>query len=220
MGEDGRGQPVTVARQRLARPAPWLAPRLLGAVLVSVVDEVEVAVRLTEVEAYCGLGDAASHAYRGRTARNSVMFGPPGHLYVYFTYGMHWCANVVCGTDGRAEAVLLRAGEVVRGVDGARARRPTARTLAELARGPARLATALGITSRQYGADLCSDQSPVQLERLPRYRAADVAAGPRVGITVAADRLWRFWLVAEPSVSSFRPGSRRVRTSTRHTGTS
>ena len=80
--------------------------------------------------------------------------------------------------------------------------------------------TALGITSRQYGADLCSDQSPVQLERLPRYRAADVAAGPRVGITVAADRLWRFWLVAEPSVSSFRPGSRRVRTSTRHTGTS
>jgi len=220
MDEDGRGQPVTVARQRLARPAPWLAPRLLGAVLVSLVDGVEVAVRLTEVEAYSGIGDAASHAFRGRTARNTVMFGPPGHLYVYFTYGMHWCANVVCGTDGRAEAVLLRAGEVVRGLDAARVRRPTARTTAELARGPARLAMALGITSRQYGVDLCSDQSPVQLERLGRYRAADVAAGPRVGITVAADRLWRFWLVAEPSVSSFRPGSRRVRTSTRHTGTS
>jgi DNA-3-methyladenine glycosylase len=209
---------VTVARDRLARPAAWLAPRLLGAVLVSVVDDTEVAVRLTEVEAYSGLGDAASHAYRGRTARNRVMFGPPGHLYVYFTYGMHWCANIVCGVDGQAEAVLLRAGAVVRGVDAARRRRPAARTAAELARGPARLATALGITSKQYGADLCSDASPVRLERMPRYRAAAVAAGPRVGIRVAADRPWRFWLVAEPSVSPFRPGSRRVRTATRQTG--
>jgi DNA-3-methyladenine glycosylase len=181
------------------------------------VDGVEVAVRLTEVEAYSGLGDAASHAFRGRTARNTVMFGPPGHLYVYFTYGMHWCANVVADAPpGDASAVRPGGGGWTRRAGPA----STARTLAELARGPARLATALGITSWQYGVDLCSGQSPVQLDRLARYRAADVAAGPRVGITVAADRLWRFWLVAEPSVSSFRPGSRQVRTSTRHTGTS
>src|SRR5690349_25055268 len=154
MDEDGRGQPVTVARQRLARPAPWLAPRLLGAVLVSLVDGIEVAVRLTEVEAYSGIGDAASHAFRGRTARNTVMFGPPGHLYVYFTYGMHWCANVVCGPDGRAEAVLLRAGEVVRGLDAARVRRLRARSDRELCAGPARLCQALGITGAYDGTDL------------------------------------------------------------------
>src|SRR6476659_6456926 len=149
MDGDGRGQPVTVARQRLARPAPWLAPRLLGAVLVSLVDGVEVAVRLTEVEAYSGLGDAASHAFRGRTARNTVMFGPPGHLYCYFTYGMHWCANIVCGTDGVAAAVLLRGGEVTTGIEVARARRPVARRDADLARGPARLATCLGLGAAQ-----------------------------------------------------------------------
>ena len=147
------------------------------------------------------------------------MFGPAGHLYVYFTYGMHWCANVVCGADGRAAAVLLRAGEVVaawtpRG-SGVRPLVP----LAELARGPARLAMA---SASPVGRRRRPVLRPVarSVERLPRCRAADVAAGPRVGITVAADRLWRFWLAAEPSVSSFRPGSRRVRTSTRQTGTS
>jgi DNA-3-methyladenine glycosylase len=210
---------VTVARDRLARPATWLAPRLLGAVLVATVDGIEAAVRLTEVEAYSGLDDPASHAYRGRTARNAIMFGPPGHLYVYFTYGMHWCANVVCGVDGQAEAVLLRAGEVVCGLDAARRRRPSARTAAELARGPARLASALGITDRHYGVDLCSEASPVRLERLVRYRPTAVLTGPRVGITVAMDRPWRFWLADEPSVSEFRQGTRRVRTATRQTGT-
>jgi DNA-3-methyladenine glycosylase len=211
---------VTVARERLAGPAVHLAPRLLGAVVVSTVGGAEVALRLTEVEAYSGLGDAASHAFRGRTARNAVMFGPPGHLYVYFTYGMHWCANIVCGADGQAEAVLLRAGTVLRGLDAACARRPAARTSADLARGPARLASVLGITRDQYGVDLCDDTAPVRLDRLARYRAASVAQGPRVGITVAADRPWRFWLVNEPSVSVFRPGTRRTRAATGHTGTS
>ncbi|MGN6606292.1 MAG: DNA-3-methyladenine glycosylase, partial [Jatrophihabitans sp.] len=119
---------MTVARGRLTATAVTLAPRLLGAVLVSEVGGVEVAVRLTEVEASEGADDPASHAFRGRTARNAVMSGEAGHLYCYFTYGMHWCANVVCGEPGRASAVLLRAAEVVRGVDVARDRRAAARS--------------------------------------------------------------------------------------------
>src|SRR5690349_24719137 len=118
---------MTVDRGRLARPALLVAPLLLGAVVESERGGERVAVRLTEVEAYEGAADPASHAFRGRTARTAVMFGPAGHLYCYFTYGMHWCANVVCGADGVAAAVLLRAGEVIDGIDVARARRPAAR---------------------------------------------------------------------------------------------
>ena len=124
----------------LAGPVLDVAPRLLGAVL----RHREVAVRITEVEAYDGPSDPGSHAAHGRTARNAVMFGPPAHLYVYFTYGMHHCCNVVCGPEGTAAAVLLRAGEVVDGLEVARARRPAARTDRDLARGPARLCGALG----------------------------------------------------------------------------
>lgn len=209
---------MTVERARLGAPAVRVAPRLLGAVLASSIGGVDVAVRLTEVEAYSGRDDAASHAYRGSTARNVVMFGPAGHLYVYFTYGMHWCANVVCGPDGEAEAVLLRAGEVVRGTEAARTRRPAARADAELARGPARLASALGITRAHYGVDLCDAASPVRLDSLARYRPAAIATGPRVGISVAGDRPWRFWLTGEPSVSAFRAGTRSARTAARQTG--
>src|SRR5437763_3462971 len=132
-------------RARLAVPSLRLAPRLLGAVLVSDLGGARVAVRLTEVEAYEGLDDPASHAFRGPTPRTAVMFGPAGYLYCYFTYGMHWCANVVCGVDGVPAAVLLRAGEVVAGVDAARERRPAARRDADLARGPARLAGCLAL---------------------------------------------------------------------------
>src|SRR3954447_3717881 len=145
---------VTVARERLAITSLRLAPKLLGAVLASDVGGARVAVRLTEVEAYEGLDDPASHAFRGRTARTAVMFGPPGHLFFYFTYGMHWCANIVCGVDGVASAVLLRAGEVVDGLATARSRRPAARRDSDLARGPARLASCLGLAAGQNGLDL------------------------------------------------------------------
>jgi DNA-3-methyladenine glycosylase len=199
---------VAVPRERLARPVLHVAPRLLGAVLVSMVGGVEVAIRLTEVEAYEGRHDPASHAFRGMTRRTTVMFGPPGHLYCYFTYGMHWCANIVCDVDGWAAAVLLRAGEVVRGIEVAQLRRPVAKSAAELARGPARLATCLGLGSTQNGVDLCDPAAPVRLESMPRRRAPGVQAGPRVGIAAATELPWRFWLADEPSVSMFRPVGR------------
>jgi DNA-3-methyladenine glycosylase len=137
-----------------------VAPRLLGAVIEHRCDVGPVAVRLTEVEAYAGPEDPGSHARHGRTRRTAVMFGPPGHLYVYFTYGMHWCVNVVCGPPGSASAVLLRAGEVVRGTDLARSRRPAARADRDLARGPARLAAALGIDGALDGTPLAARGRP------------------------------------------------------------
>jgi DNA-3-methyladenine glycosylase len=200
---------MTVDRNRLARPALLVAPLLLGAVLVSERGGGRVAVRLTEVEAYAGADDPASHAFRGRTARTAVMFGPAGHLYCYFTYGMHWCANVVCGVDGVAAAVLLRAGEVIAGADVARERRPAARRDIDLARGPARLASCLALGRDTNGVDLCAPESEVRLESLPRRRRADIVAGPRVGITVATEHAWRFWLAGDPTVSAFKPGGRK-----------
>jgi DNA-3-methyladenine glycosylase len=202
----------------LALPAVQLAPRLLGSVLRSQVDGAEVAVRLTEVEAYEGADDPASHAFRGSTVRTAVMFGPAGHLYCYFTYGMHWCANIVCGEVGVASAVLLRAGEVVDGLMAARARRPAARDDAVLASGPARLARCLGLDGSQNGVDLCDPSAPVVLESMPARRLRGTAHGPRVGITVAVERPWRFWLPDAPSVSVFRPGGRRRSTADRQTG--
>jgi DNA-3-methyladenine glycosylase len=216
----GERRPVTVARDRLAGHALTIAPRLLGAVLTSTLAGVEVAVRLTEVEAYEGADDPASHAFRGRTRRNAVMFGEPGHLYCYFTYGMHWCANVVCGWDGHAAAVLLRAGEVVRGVDAAHRLRPAARSAAEFARGPARLARCLGLSGAANGLDLCDASSPVRLESLPTRRLTGIQSGPRVGIRVAAEHPWRFWLSDEPSVSTFRAGGRRRTPVSRQDGAS
>lgn len=196
---------LVVDRRRLATRAQVLAPRLLGALLVSDVGGQRVAVRITEVEAYEGEADPASHAFGGRTARNAVMYGPPGHLYCYFTYGMHWCANVVCGPDGTASAVLLRAGDLVAGLDIARERRPTARSDRELARGPARLATCLGLGAATNGADLCAPASPVRLTSLRTRRPAAVLAGPRVGISRATDLPWRFWLADAKSVSAYKP---------------
>jgi DNA-3-methyladenine glycosylase len=195
---------MTIDREALRGPAVRLAPRLLGAVLVSDLGGARVAVRLTEVEAYEGADDPASHAFRGLTPRTAVMFGPPGHLYTYFTYGMHWCANVVCGTDGVAAAVLLRAGEVVSGLDTAHERRPAARSARDLARGPARLATCLGLAAAANGTDLCADGSPVRLESIRSRRATGIVAGPRVGISVATERPWRFSLAGDPTVSVFK----------------
>jgi DNA-3-methyladenine glycosylase len=209
---------MPVDRRRLARDAVELAPRLLGAVVSARIGDAEVAIRLTEVEAYEGLADPASHAFRGRTPRTAVMFGPPGFLYCYFTYGMHWCANIVCASEGQAAAVLLRAGEVVSGLEHARARRPAARADAELARGPARLATCLGLGRAQNGVDLCDPASAVTLDSMPQRPPAGISAGPRVGITAATEHAWRFWLTDAASVSVYRPGARRMRAA-RHTDT-
>jgi DNA-3-methyladenine glycosylase len=202
---------MTIARDQLAVPAVSLAPRLLGAILASGFGAHEVVVRLTEVEAYEGLDDPASHAYRGPTPRNAVMFGAAGHLYVYFTYGMHWCANIVCGPPGRASAVLLRGGEVVGGIDVARRRRPAARSTAELARGPARLAACLALSRENNGIDVCDAASAVRLESLSTHVAPNVRSGPRVGIMTAADRPWRFWLDGDLTVSPYRTGQQRRR---------
>ncbi|MGI8645720.1 MAG: DNA-3-methyladenine glycosylase [Nocardioides sp.] len=186
-----------------------VAPRLLGAEL----RRGEVAVRITEVEAYDGASDPGSHAARGRTARNAVMFGPPGHLYVYFTYGMHHCCNVVCGPEGTAAAVLLRAGDVVDGLGLARSRRPQARRDRDLARGPARLCRALDLDRGLNGVDLGAGPVTLALATAPAAQA--VRNGPRVGLRQAADRPWRFWVEGAASVSTYRPASdlsRRRRT--------
>lgn len=162
-----------------------------------------MSVRLTEVEAYLGEQDPGSHAFRGRTRRNAVMFGPPGHLYVYFTYGMHVCANIVCGAEGEATGVLLRAGEVVAGLDAARMRRVTSKSDADLARGPARLGVALGITLADDGARLGQE---FQLD-LPPHPIPNVAAGPRTGVSGAGgsvDYPWRSWIPGDPTVSPYK----------------
>ncbi|HLT61720.1 MAG TPA: DNA-3-methyladenine glycosylase [Microlunatus sp.] len=186
----------------LAGPVLQVAPRLLNAV----VRHGEVAVRLTEVEAYDGADDPASHAYRGRTPRNAVMFGPPGFLYVYFSYGVHWAANVVCGPDGKSSAVLLRAGEVIDGHEVARTRRGPRVKDRDLARGPGRLAQALGLTGEHGGGYLFGD-GPVRL--IPAAAPpAEIATGPRVGVSVAADRPWRFWIAGDPYVSAYRRSPR------------
>lgn len=199
---------TTLPRSFFARPALAVARDLLGCVIA----DAAVAVRLTEVEAYAGLADPASHAFRGPTARNRVMFGPAGHLYVYFTYGMHWCANVVCERDGTAAAVLLRAGEVVTGHEVARRRRPAARRDRDLARGPARLTEVLAITGGDSGTDLCGAGSWLSISAGPVPVAdGQIRSGPRVGVAGAADRPWRLWLDGEPTVSVYRPAVPRRR---------
>jgi DNA-3-methyladenine glycosylase len=191
---------------KLARTAERVAPDLLGCLVVGH----GVTVRLTEVEAYSGAGmDPASHAHRGPTARNQLMFGPAGFLYVYFTYGMHWCANIVTGPEGRASAVLLRAGEVVDGLDLARSRRPGSSDR-DLCRGPARLAKALALDAASLGVNVLNPASPVRL--LPRKGPRQViVSGPRVGITVGTETPWRFWIEGDRTVSPYKPGVRRVR---------
>jgi len=217
---------VLIPRKFFARPSVEVAPDLLGSVLEHETADGLVAVELTEVEAYAGRSDPASHAYRGKTARNAVMFGPPGHAYVYFTYGMHFCVNVVClGEEGSASAVLLRAGRVIAGEELACARRTrgtTAIAPRDLARGPARLCQALGIDRSQNGADMVSAGSPLRMlsgagnparsallasgnETLihpatPRR----IVAGPRVGVSSAAEIPWRFWYDGDPTVSVYR----------------
>jgi DNA-3-methyladenine glycosylase len=189
----------------LLGPPEAVAPTLLGCWVVTDRPAGRVALRLTEVEAYAGNGtDPAAHSHRGPTPRAAVMFGPPGRLYVYFSYGVHWCANVVVGAEGQGSAVLLRAGDVVVGEELAASRRPTARTARDLARGPARLTQALAIGPDDKDADLLDPSSPVRLHR--GDPPGQVSAGPRVGISVATELPWRFWASGAASVSAFRPG--------------
>lgn len=207
------GRPL---REILAGDARELAPLLLGAVLTHDSREGPVSVRLTEVEAYLGPEDSlhpdpGSHTYRGPTLRNAPMFGPAGHLYVYFTYGMHHCTNIVCGPNGVASALLLRAGEIVDGMELARRRRTTSKSPADLARGPARLAKALGLTTADSGRDALAP--PFGLV-LPPRPAADVSSGPRVGVSGEGgsdEYAWRFWLTDDPTVSQYKAAKPRSR---------
>jgi len=189
-----------VIREFFDRSSLQVAPDLLGCVLTSG----EVALRITEVEAYEGSADPASHAYRGQTTRNAVMFGPPGHAYVYFTYGMHFCVNLVCRPPGTASAVLLRAGEIVAGAERARARRGEKVPFRDLARGPARLCQALGIDRSFDGTDVLDPSGILRLED-GLAPLGDIRQGPRVGIREAAELPWRFWIDGDPTVSVYRP---------------
>ena len=185
MASSGKALP----RGFYARDALAVAPGLLGRLLVREAPEGTVSGRIVEVEAYCGPADPASHAYRGPTRRNAVMFGPAGHLYVYFSYGLHHCANVVCEEEGSPGAVLLRAVEPVDGVPLMAARRGVSAVRA-LARGPGRLGQAFGLDLSLNGADLVA--GPVWIEGDPVLRGR-VATSPRIGIAQAADRPWRFY---------------------------
>jgi DNA-3-methyladenine glycosylase len=196
-GADGIG--AVLPRAFFERPVLEVARDLLGRVLV----HGEVAVRLTEVEAYAGARDPASHAYRGPTARNAVMFGPAGHAYVYFTYGMHHCVNLVTGAAGEASAVLLRAGEVVGGLDRARERRRGAGDR-DLARGPARLTRALALDRAANGADATDPAGALRLHAGRPVADACVRWGPRVGVSAAHEEAWRAWLDGDPTVSPYR----------------
>lgn len=212
------GRPL--AREFFDRPAEEVAPDLLGRYLERQAPDGTVALRITEVEAYAGERDPASHAYRGRTRRNAVMFGRPGHAYVYFTYGMHFCVNLVCLGEGTAAAVLLRAGEVESGRALARERRPRSRDR-DLARGPARLCQALAIGRELNGADVCDPDGPLRVLDGPvgtvgqdgavgqagaggPEASGAIRVGPRTGVNGAKDVPWRFWLDGEPSVSPYR----------------
>ncbi|GAA4925396.1 DNA-3-methyladenine glycosylase [Streptomyces coeruleoprunus] len=195
------------------RPVLEVAPDLLGRTLVRMTDDGPIELRLTEVEAYAGEADPGSHAYRGRTARNAVMFGPPGHAYVYFTYGMWHCLNLVCGPEGTASGVLLRAGEITVGQELARHRRVSARYDKELAKGPARLATALDVDRTLDGTDACAGpESPLSVLTGDRVKPDQVRSGPRTGVGGdGATHPWRFWIDGDPTVSPYRAHTPRRR---------
>lgn len=216
---DGRGDRLRPARRADLVPLPLeVAPLLLGAHLRTAVDGAEVTLRVTEVEAYHGRGtgpvpDPGSHARMGPTARNATMWGEPGHLYVYLSHGIHSCVNVVCGAQGEAGGVLLRAGQIVEGVDVARTRRPAARVDRDLARGPGRVGDALGLRHALHdGIDAVAGEprdGAVARLWLRSEPVADFATGPRVGVAGIAGTdayPWRFWIPGDPTVSAFRWG--------------
>ena len=206
------------AASLLRRDSLEVAPALLGAVIAVTDPHGHVAIRLTEVEAYRGEEDPGSHAFRGRTARNASMFEAGGRIYVYFTYGMHHCLNIVTGPAGLSRAVLLRGGEVVDGIELARARRPAARVDRDLARGPARLCAALGLDRSDDGTLLGGPGSRISLTLPEAQRAPDaerIRRGPRTGVAGPGGDgeafPWRFWLEGEPTVSPYRLAATRRR---------
>ncbi|MBK5223411.1 MAG: DNA-3-methyladenine glycosylase [Acidimicrobiia bacterium] len=189
--------PRLVQRSWLARPSTEVAPELLGKVL----QVGERSGRIVEVEAYAGEVDPGSHAYRGRTLRTATMFGPAGHLYVYFTYGMHWCANVVCGDDGTASAVLLRALSPLSGLAEMRTARPAARADRDLCSGPAKLCQALGIDGPFDGTDVVASGGAVQLIDDGWTPDGEPVVTTRIGLTHGADLPWRWFVADDRNVS-------------------
>jgi DNA-3-methyladenine glycosylase len=189
-----------VPRSTLAADGRAVAPLLLNKLLA----HGDVVGRIVEVEAYAGFEDPASHAYRGETPRTQVMFGPPGHLYVYFSYGMHWCANVVCGEEGTATAVLVRAVAPVEGIEVMRTRRLAARRDRDLTNGPAKVCQALAIDGEHDGADLVTGDRGVRLLDDGTPPPADPAVSTRIGISVGVEHEWRWYVPDDPYVSSAR----------------
>ncbi len=194
-----------LGRSFYARDAVAVARELIGCLFVHDGPSGRVAVRLIETEAYRGVQDPGSHGYRGKTPRTEVMYGPPGHLYVYFTYGMHWCANIVCAKEGTCEAVLLRAGEPLVGVELMRANRPGITSERLLAAGPARLAQAMGIGSEHNGATVlrggsfwCAEDAVTE-----DYRRREIAQTVRIGLSPGRgdDIPWRFVVRRSPFAS-------------------
>jgi DNA-3-methyladenine glycosylase len=200
------GVPARLQRSFLARPSPIVAPELLGHVLARrLPNGIVLRARIVECEAYQE-GDPASHSFRGPTPRNEVMFGPAGHLYVYFTYGMHWCMNVITGRLGEGSAVLLRAGEPLDGVDEMARRRGRDR-VRDLCAGPAKWTQAFGVDRGCNGEDLVRGRA-LWLERGSPVSRALIDVTPRVGLSVAVDRPWRFVVAGSPWAS--RPSRARV----------
>jgi DNA-3-methyladenine glycosylase len=212
---DGRppeawGRPLDRAFYR--RDPRAVAPELLNKLLVRGPEasdgsgRVRVG-RIVEVEAYCGAEDPGSHAYRGMTPRNRTMFGPPGGLYVYFTYGMHWCGNVVCGDEGEGVAVLLRAVAPLAGVDAMWAARPAARRERDLCNGPAKLCQAFGLDGAFDGADLVTGDRDVRVAHDGTPPPSRPFRSTRVGLSAGAEHPWRWCVPGDPHVSG--PASRR-----------
>lgn len=191
----------TLPRSFYRRDPRVVAPELLNKLFVH--DDGRAG-RIVEVEAYCGADDPAAHSYRGRTARNATMFGPAGHMYVYFTYGMHWCANAVCGEVGEGVGVLLRAIEPVAGIDLMREARPRASRDRDLGSGPARLAQAMGITRRFDGADLVANDQGLRIVSDGMPCPAEPAVGPRIGISAGVEHPWRWHVPGHLHVSHAR----------------
>ena len=192
---------TTLPRAFYRRDPRLVAPDLLNKLIVR--DDGRAG-RIVEVEAYCGADDPAAHSYRGQTARNATMFGPAGHLYVYFTYGMHWCANAVCGKVGEGVGVLLRAMEPIEGLELMREARPQAKRDRDLGSGPARLAQALGVTRKFDGADLVKNDQGIRIVTDGTPPPDGPISGPRIGISVGIEHPWRWHVPGQVHVSRFR----------------